>query len=375
MSLKNTYVIEKSNVLNELKGTNMSLQELRFFSIYLAKINARDVSTRCVCFPISDFQKIMGFGRLNIKQIQESTNRLLCKVINLPNNRGGYTGFTLFKRVNVFKNELDEWFLEIDASDDALPLFFNLKGNYFTYKLWNALRLTSANQLRMYELLKQHENLGTFEINVSELRELLCIAPNQYTQLVRFKIRVLDSCQKALAENTDICYTYERGKVGNRGKWLTIIFHISKNTAYKDPIQLDDFIKKQPIPKIQDKPDFNPESLERLPVSPASSSRQLYLSGVFEKDLAPDDIKSLCDVLSCKVSNASERTSELLEKRLRVLYGQMLLKSKTPVKNPVTYLLSCINNLDSDNLPSISTKDDIFNIDMYKQFINDFEVI
>lgn len=247
--IKNTYIVEKSNTLNEIRGNNMSLQEMRFFSIYLAKINARDVSTRCVCFPLSDFQKIMEFGRLNIKQLQTSTNRLLCKVVNIPNSDGGYTGFTIFKRVRVFKDDAEQWCIEIDASDDALELLFDLKKNYFTYELWNALRLKSVNQLRMYELLKQHEHKGHLEIKVAELREFLFMAPDKYSALKDFRIYVLNSCQKALAENTDICFTYECGKRGNHGKWLTIIFNISKNTDYKDPIQLENFIDRQPEPE------------------------------------------------------------------------------------------------------------------------------
>ena len=93
MSLKNTYIVEKSNVLNEIKSTNMTLQELRFFSIYLAKINARDVSTRRVRFPLSDFQKIMGIGRMNIQHFKTTVNGLLCKVVHIPNDRGGLCSF------------------------------------------------------------------------------------------------------------------------------------------------------------------------------------------------------------------------------------------------------------------------------------------
>ena len=52
-------IVQKRNILNELRSNNMTLQELRFFSIYLSKINPRDVSTRVVRFPLSDFQKIM----------------------------------------------------------------------------------------------------------------------------------------------------------------------------------------------------------------------------------------------------------------------------------------------------------------------------
>lgn len=388
MSLKNTYIVEKSNVLNEIKSTNMSLQELRFFSIYLAKINARNVSTRCVRFPLSDFQKIMEIGRMNIKHFKTTVNGLLCKVIHMPTDKGGLCSFQLFKEVDLFKDDSDSWVVEIDAHDKALPLLFNLKKNYFTYELWNALRLKSVNQFRMYELLKQHERSGRFEIKVLELREYLGLVPGQYGYLKDFRNRVLDSCQKALEENTDICYTYEQGKVGSRGKWLTIVFHISKNTNYKDPMGIDDFMDKQPEPQPEDKPQSEPEQTPKCPSDerpqppehlperlPSVSERQPYLSCVFEKDLSPSDIEVLCDLLACKVPTVSERKPELLEKRLRVLYGQMLVSSTEPVKKPVAYLKSIIINCDPDKLPPISTKDDDFDIDMYKICINNFDVI
>ncbi|MCM1508257.1 MAG: replication initiation protein [Ruminococcus flavefaciens] len=354
MALKNEYIVEKNNILNEIRSNHMTLQELRFFSIYLAKINARDISTRRVRFPLSDFQKIMEFGRLNIKQLQSSTNKLLCKVVNVPNERGGYTGFTIFKEVELFKDDNNSWVVEIDAHDKALPLLFDLKKNYFTYKLWNILRLKSANQLRMYELLKQHERQGVLEIKVSELRDYLYIPPNKHTRLERFRVHVLDTCQQALAEKTDLCYTYECGKRGAYGKWLTIVFHISKNKNYDNPLKLEEFIGEKPA----NKPD----------------SRQPYLSGEFEKDITEEEKEFLCDMLACKVSKASERTPELLEKRLRVLYSQMLVSSKEPVKNAVKYLKSCIINIEPEKLPAIP-KDDDFDVDMYKDCINNFDYI
>lgn len=376
MSIKKDYIIEKSNVLVELKDTKMTIQELRFFCIYLSKINARDLSTRRVCFPMSDFQKIMGFGKLNIKQLQQATNKLLCKVVNFPNADGGYTGFTLFNLVRVFKDDFENWNLEIDASEQALPLFFNLKGNYLTYELWNVLNLKSVNQVRMYELLKRYEKLGIYEIKISDLREYFCLNPTQYLRMEHFKTRILNDCQKALAENTDICYTYECGKRGSRGKWLTIVFHISKNDKHSDPLELRDFIDKQSASQSDCPPDERLQPTEHLPERlPSASERQPYLSGVFEKDLASADIRLLCDMLSVKVPLISERKPEMLEKRLRLLYGQMLAKSKEPVKNPVTYLIGCINRLDPDNLPSISTEDDDFDVDMYKIFINNFDII
>lgn len=371
MAIKNNYIIEKSNVLSEMRDANMSLQELRFFSIYLAKINARDISTRRVRFPLSDFQKIMGFGRLNIKQLQTSTNRLLCKVINIPNSDGGYTGFTIFKRVCVFKNNEEKWCVEIDASDDALPLLFNLKSNYFKYELWNALRLKSVNQLRIYEMLKRYEKVAVFEIKVSELRERLYIKQNQYLALKDFKKYVLDSCQQALEENTDICYTYECGKRGNHGKWLTIIFRISKNTKYKNPLQLEDFIKIQPENEMLLEQGEQKQEEITHSVKP-KNKRQPYVKGLMDEDLTQEEIEILCDLLSYKVQKESERTQDKLKERLRVLYSTMLANSLEPVRNAYAYLKKIIININPDKLPPLQTKNKTFDIDKYKIFVNDF---
>ena len=204
-----TAIVEKRNVLNELRSNSMTVQELRFFSIYLSKINPWDISTRNVRFTITDFQRIMGFGKLNIGQLRASTDSLLSKIVHVPTERGGYSSFQLFKRCRVDKNENDEWFVEIDAHDDALPLMFEFKNKYFKYALWNALRLKSPNQIRMYEILKQYEGLGKRELTISDLKALIGIDKKEYDRWNNFKIRVLDSCQQALKENTDICYTYE----------------------------------------------------------------------------------------------------------------------------------------------------------------------
>ena len=243
MAIKKNFLIEKQNVLNEIRANNMNLQELRFFSIYLSKINARDISTRVVSFPVADFQKIMDLGRLNINYLMDVTNSLLCKVINIPEETGGYRGFQLFKRCKFSKNEHDEWSVEIDAHDEALPLMFDFKDRYFTYELWNALQLKSVNQLRMYELLKQYEKIGERIISIVELKELLGLEKNEYQRYNNFRERVLKACQEALEKYTDIKFTYEpTGGLGQGGKVLKLKFIISKNNNYVDQLSLADFI-------------------------------------------------------------------------------------------------------------------------------------
>lgn len=253
MAIRGNYLIEKRNALNEIRANGMSLQELRFFSIYLSKINPRDIRTRVVRFSLVDFQRIMEFGsHLKISYIKNVTNSLLCKIVNVPTDRGGYEGFQLFTRCKVDMDDSGEWYVEIDAHDQALPLMFQFKERYFTYELWNALRLKSSNQLRMYEILKQYENVGERVITISELKELLGISKDEYQRYGDFKTHVLDVCQKALEDSTDIKYTYEPfGKKGRGGKIQSIKFNIKKNSGFIDQLTLYDFITRQVVSDIR----------------------------------------------------------------------------------------------------------------------------
>ena len=249
-NINKTALVVKRNVLNqiEIKEKYMTLQELRFFSIYLAKIDQRDISTRAVRFPLVDFQKIMDLNMWdNTDHFEKTLDKLLQKIVHVPNNIGGYDTFQLFKKSRVGKDKTtNEWFVEINAHDDALKLMFEFKNKYFKYELWNVLNLESRNQIRMYEILKQYENVGEREVSVEQLKKWLGIKSDDYTGssgFQHFRVKVLEACQKALKEKTDIYYEFKKGKGGRGGKWLTIIFTIHKNKDYKSPVNLEAFTK------------------------------------------------------------------------------------------------------------------------------------
>ena len=337
-----TAIVEKRNVLNELRANNLTLQELRFFSIYLSKINPYDKSTRAVKFKLSDFQKIMDFKKLNIVQLKAATDSLLTKLVHLPKESGGFSTFQLFKECTVDKDSGGEWYVSIDAHDKALPLMFDFKDRYFKYELWNALRLRSANQIRMYEILKQYEYIGKREISVTDLRELLGIAPNEYPRWDRFRDRVLDSCQQALKETTDICFTYERGKTGTGGKWLTIIFHISKNTDYVDQFTLFELIGEGGGAIAEPPDEQEPEQLELCDTTTNDSTA--FYSGACNDEFTAAEIESLIAVINTMELPAHEMGAAfakyhyLLEQYTRF----NAIAERTPIKNRYSYFYTMI---------------------------------
>ena len=294
-TIKKNHLVQKRNVLNEIRANSMTLQELRFFSIYLSKIHKdRPEETRLVRFPMDDFKAIMELGRIDIKYMKGVTNSLLGKVVNVPDERGGYVGFQIFKRCKVSTDDSGEWYVEINAHDDALPLMFEFKDKYFSYQLWNALRLKSSNQLRMYEILKQYQTIGYRILTIEELKELLGIGKDEYPRWNNFKTRVLDACQQALTEHTDIKFTYEPcGKLGKGGKILSLKFTIEKNEDFMDQLTLDMFIDEQKAAA-----DFEDQSatvaligVEEL--APEPQNRYAFLAEAFGGEFSNEEVEVL----------------------------------------------------------------------------------
>jgi len=245
MVLRLDNIVEKRNMLNEMRSTQLNLVELRFLTIYLSKINARDISTRKVRFPLADFLKIMKIQKVNISALKMTAYRILSHVVSIPNkNTGGFTVFQLFKECKVDKDENGNWFVDIDAHDKALPLMFEFKQEYFKYELWNALRLKSSNQIRMYEILKQYEHKGERTITIEDLRAMIGIEKGSYPMYADFRKYVIDKAQAALKESTDISFTYKPIRKA-KGKVSALCFAIKKNADYVDQFTLADFIDLQ----------------------------------------------------------------------------------------------------------------------------------
>lgn len=253
--------IVKSNALNEIRNNRMTITQIRFFSIYLSKINPTDPNSREVTFKLDEYTKIMQFKQTNTTRLMKTADDLLGLVVTFFDKDGQYSadglvGFVkcqIFKRFRLFKDGNDEWCVSIDCHDDVLKLMFELKGYYFKYQLWNAMQLTSTNQQRMYEILKQYEHAGVREISVKDLREFLGIKKDEYTRWDHFKARVLDSSQEALTNYTDIKFTWEvTGKRGKGGKINYLKFNIERNNDYVNRLTLDEYLIEKKAPEIAD---------------------------------------------------------------------------------------------------------------------------
>jgi plasmid replication initiation protein len=81
--------------------------------------------------------------------------------------------------------------------------------------------------MRIYELLKQYENIGKREIILSELREFCGISVNKYKRFNDFKKDVLERAKQEINSKTGVIISYEESKQAR--KIVSIIFSIVKN--------------------------------------------------------------------------------------------------------------------------------------------------
>ena len=245
MALKGNELVEKKNELNEIPIDKMSFIEMRIFLIYLAKINPRDMSTRSVKFELADIYEYLDRSQIKISNLKLIAKNLLTKIVYLPYEGEGFQSFPLFNVCTVHRDEYDKWYMEIDAHDHAMPLLFDYKARYFKYRLNNVLRLSSSNQIILYNQLKQYEWVGSRVITVSRLKQLFGIDDGKQMRWDNFRAKVLLSCQKALAENTDICFTFEPIRAGRNHETVAVRFFIKKNEDALDQIMVSEYLNGQ----------------------------------------------------------------------------------------------------------------------------------
>lgn len=94
------------------------------------------------------------------------------------------------------------------------PFLLELSNKFTSYRLANVIKLKSTYAIRIYELLKQYEDLKERTISLENLRYYLD-AMDIYPNYANFKQRVLKPSQKNWIK-TDISFEFEEIKLGRK---------------------------------------------------------------------------------------------------------------------------------------------------------------
>ena len=251
--------VKKSNYLNQA-SYKLSVVEQKLIAMLVAQIKNDATDFKPYSLNIKDFCSLIGVESSNYSYIVSVAKSLLDRDVHFwyVNDKG--------KNIEVITKWLSSCVhtegsgtVEMNFDNVLKPFLLQLRNRFTLYRLENILQLTSVFSIRIYELLKQYENMGSVVFTLDDLKNFIGIDENQYKMYADFKRRVLVNAQKEIKSKCDIYFDYDEIKVGRGiGK---ILFYIKTQTI--PPKNVTDSAKQ--TKKVQPE---NPELEEVLLVLP-----------------------------------------------------------------------------------------------------------
>ena len=337
-------------------------------------------------FYMRDYLSKLGVSSNNFREYVRQMEDMRRRDISIPrsdNGRGiNFIGVSLFASAEYRLDESGDGYIEIEVSDKLKPYFLEIaKGDFFYYHILNTRVLRSTYSIKLYLLLKSYRRFGKLEITLEELRGILEINPEEYTQYKNFKARVLETARLEMEEKNDICFKYEDIRRSRKSPIEKIVFYIFDNpnakeildkarkmfeqdktvsapTAKKDPTlfenaQLEDY---EPLPdtieiinldKTKTKPTIQlKEPVKRIvPKKTVAKPENTEGGGRVEDTHSKAEILALFRLFDKEAPDADILTfieNYEAEKVLDVLYyaKEQMAKGKTEIKNIYPYLVA-----------------------------------
>lgn len=225
LQIKESNIVSKSNTLIEA-NSRLNLVEQKLLLCLASNIEPNDRDFKTYTFPIRKFHNLLGLsGSTKYTELSKITKELLSKVIEIRIGEELIQVSWLSSAIyNRNKGTIDMRF------DPLLkPFLLELSSKFTSYRLANIVKLKSTYAIRIYELLKQYENLKERTISLENLRYYLD-AMDIYPNYANFKQRVLKPTQKELNQKTDISFDFEEIKSGRKVQKIRFIIRGQKRT-------------------------------------------------------------------------------------------------------------------------------------------------
>ncbi|EJR90779.1 hypothetical protein IKE_05638 [Bacillus cereus VD196] len=239
LQIKENNIVSKSNTLIEA-NSRLNLVEQKMLLCLASNIEPNDRDFKTYTFPIRQFHDLLGLsGSTKYTELSKITKELLSKVIEI---RAGEELIQVSWLSSAIYNRNKG---TIDMRFDPLlkPFLLELSSKFTSYRLANVVKLKSTYAIRIYELLKQYEDLKERTISLENLRYYLD-AMGVYPNYANFKQRVLKPSQKELEKKTDISFEFEEIKIGRKVQKIRFIIRSQKkkdNDLVRFEKKLDQF--------------------------------------------------------------------------------------------------------------------------------------
>jgi plasmid replication initiation protein len=122
--------------------------------------------------------------------------------------------------------------VKVEINKNIVPLIKELNQQFTQYSLREFLSLNSKYGKRIYQMLKQYENIGKRTIELSDLREYLDCTNKSYDKMSNLDKKVLSKAKDDINSNTSLKVDYKKNKLGRNIKSIEFSIVESKKDTF-----------------------------------------------------------------------------------------------------------------------------------------------
>lgn len=237
LSLSNLVV--KSNALLSAMTNPLSLSGYRMFDTYLSRLNLSSPDKTQVVFAKKDFERIFDIKRIRTEQLLKTTKELFDIVVDCD-RLGADLQWTLVHKVRLFdevivlRDEYGNYFVQLDCSQKAKPLLFDING-YVKYQLKMIVSFRSEFSIRLYLYICQNAFRKKWSVSIDALKKKLCCDGTEtYEKYKYFNKFVLKKAHEEINEKSNITFDYVAVYRGNRVEKIEFSILCYNNTICAD---------------------------------------------------------------------------------------------------------------------------------------------
>lgn len=236
ISSERNYPVVKSNVLIQKTRYSLSLAEQKLILHLIQKIRIDDEEFQKYDLSIKEYCLLCGIDSdngKNYKNIKSSLKSLADKSFWVPDDTGKEILCRWIAKAEIFKSS---GVIKIQLDNDLRPYLLKLQGFFTAYNYYYVMSMRSQYSIRVYELLKSHENqyidIGV-EYTLEELRKIWMIDDDKYAKWFDFKRYVLDTAVKEINKLTDVFVSYNPIKTGRSVTAVQFFIQLKEGTQLK----------------------------------------------------------------------------------------------------------------------------------------------
>ena len=239
-TFKNSIIAIQHNNLVEAKYS-MTLQQKRIMIWLVSQIKPDDIDFKEHVLNIRELIKICQLsGESSYKEIKDITFSLIEKGIRIiditdPENKREIQ-VSWLSSADYYQGQV-----KLSFSPKLKPYLLQLKEKFTTINVIDLMQFKSIHAIRIYELLKQYQDIGERTLGIEEIKEY-CGVKDKFKQYIEFEKYLLLIAQREINDKSDIHFEFERIKPSR--KIVGIKFIISKNKAYE--------LRNNPVKEIQE---------------------------------------------------------------------------------------------------------------------------